>query len=130
MKRFSVYIMTLSMFLVLALTGCKASTDNPRQLLDKYFTSAQKQDYATTYSCYYKAYQQKVHKDEYIKHRKEASVLQSYKILSLKTKKDSGEATVKVTFAPSKKFKRTKPVTVKVKENLVREKDGWKIRVW
>lgn len=130
MKRFSVYILVLSMFVALVMAGCKSSNDSPRQLLDKYFTSAQKQDYATTYSCYYKAYQQKVNKDEYIKHRKEASVLKSYKILSISTKNNSGQATVQVTFAPSVKLKRTKAVTVKVKEDLVKEKDGWKIRVW
>lgn len=126
-----ILILTLSMFLVIpTITGCATQTSGPKELLGKYFTSAQKQDYATTYNCYYKDYQKKIPKEEFIKHRKEASVVQSYKILNLNADKDKAKATVEVTFAPSVKLKRTKPETVKIQEDLVKEKDGWKIKVW
>ncbi len=131
MKRLITYILTLSMFLaVLAMTGCFSTQPGPRALLDKYFTSAQKQDYATTYTCYYKDYQTKISKDEFLKNRKDASVVQAYKILDLTTDKDTGKAIVEITFAPSEKLKRSQPVTVKVQEDLVKEGDGWKIKVW
>lgn len=102
----------------------------PRQLLDTYFTSAIKQDYATTYDCYNDAYKAKVSKDEYIKHRKDASVLQSYEIASLTRSGDTAQANVMLTFAPSEQMKRDKPVSVNVKEDLVRQNDGWKVKIY
>lgn len=98
--------------------------------MDKYFTSAENQDYATTYTCYYDEYQKKIPKDEFIKERKDASLLKSYQILSLNIQKDKVQANVELTFAPSESLKRTQPVTVKVTEDLIKEKDGWKIKVW
>ncbi len=99
-------------------------------MLDKYFTSAEKQDYATTYSCYNKDYQNKVPETEFISRRKEASVVQAFQILKLDADKDQGKATVTITFAPSATLKRPQPVTVQVQEDLIREADGWKIKVW
>ncbi len=110
--------------------GCHPKTSDPRELLDRYFSSAIRQDYATTYDCYYAAYKAKVSKDEFIKHRKEASVLQSYKIVSLTQQGDSAQAQVLLTFAPSEKLNRKEPVSTTVMENMVREGGEWKIKVW
>jgi hypothetical protein len=129
-KKYIVYILSLSMFLALPLTGCANDQESAKALLDKYFTSAEKQDYASTYTYYNDEYKKKVPKDEFIKKRKDASLLQSYKILSMNIQKDQGQASVELTWAPSEKLKRTQPVTVKVQEDLVKEKDGWKIKVW
>lgn len=129
MKKNLICILTLSMFLILSLSGCSPKGQNPQELLDKYFTSAQHQDYATTYTCYDSEYQKKVTKDEFVKHRKDASTVQSYKILQLDTEKNTGHASVEITYAPSEKFMRTEPVTVKVQEDLIKEKNGWKIKV-
>ncbi len=117
--------------LLLALgAGCHSKAADPRELVDRYFSSAIKQDYATTYDCYYAAYKAKVSKDEFIKHRNEASVLQSYKILSITQNGDNAQAQVLLTFAPSEKLNRKEPVSTTVTENLVREGGQWKIRVW
>jgi hypothetical protein len=117
-------------FLLLA-AACAGDTAGPRELLDKFFSSAVKQDYATTYTCYYKAYQAKVSRDEFIQHRKEASVLQAYKIISIKMNTaDTAEAETQLTFGPSARMNRKEPVTVSVKEELVQEGGGWKIKVW
>ncbi len=99
-------------------------------MLEKYFASAMKQDYSATYECYYDAYKAKVSKDEFIKHRKEASVLQSYQIASLTQNGDSAQADVVLTFAPSEQFHRDKPASTTVKEDLIRQNSGWKIKVW
>lgn len=119
----------LGVFLIAA--GCQLDTTGPRDLLDTFFSSAQKQDYATTYTCYYDAYKAKVSKEEFIKHRKEASILQAYTIKSITMPtKDSAEAEVELTFGPSEKLKRTGPVTVQLKEEMVKEKGKWRIKVW
>jgi hypothetical protein len=115
---------------LLLVGGCSSSKSGPQELLDKYFSSAIKQDYATTYTCYYAAYKQKVNVDEYIKHRKEASVLQSYKIIFLKQEGDTVQAEVELTFGPSEKLNRKEPITTKVTEELIKEKGEWKIKVW
>ena|GEM_PF-803040 len=128
-KNFLICILALSVFVILCLSGCSAKEQNPKELVDKYFTSAQNQDYATTYTCYDSEYQNKVTKDDFISHRKEASVVQSYKVLQLDTQKDTAKATVEITFAASDKLKRTEPIIVKVNEDLIRQKDGWKIKV-
>ncbi len=111
--------------------GCSSESATPTALLEKYFSSAVNQDYATTYSCYYGAYKAKVDKDEYVKHRKEASVLQSYQIVSLNQENaDNAQAEVRLTFAPSERLKRPESVTTTVKEELVKENGDWKIKVW
>jgi hypothetical protein len=110
--------------------ACSHEKTGPKELLDKYFSAAMKQDYATVYSCYYAAYKTKVTKEEFIKHRGEASVLQAYKILSLKQDNGTVQAEVQLTFGASEKLKRAEPVTVTVKEELVKEGGEWKIKVW
>ncbi len=126
----NVLLMILFSIAILVSAGCQKSTLGPKELLDKYFTSSIKQDYAAVYDCYYAAYKAKVTKEEFIRHRKEASILQAYKILSLKEDKGTAEAEVQLTFAPSEKLKRTEPVTTTVKEELVKEAGSWKIKVW
>jgi hypothetical protein len=128
--RFSLLVMLILGLGLLIVGGCSSSYGGPQELLDKYFSSAIKQDYATTYTCYYAAYKQKVNVDEYIKHRKEASALQSYKIISLKQDGDKAQAEVELTFGPSEKLNRKEPITTKVTEELIKEKGEWKIKVW
>ena len=99
-------------------------------MLDRYFSSAIRQDYAATYDCYYNAYKAKVTKDEFIKHRKEASVLQAYKIISLTQKGDTAQAQVLLTFAPSEKLNRKEPVSTTVTEDMIMEGGQWRIKVW
>ncbi len=115
---------------LLILGGCHAKPSTPKELLDRYFSSAIKQDYGTTYDCYYSAYKVKVSKEEFIKHRQEASVLQSYRIVSLTQQGDTAQAQVLLTFAPSARLNRKEPVSTTVTENMVREGGQWKIKVW
>ncbi len=131
-KRYSLILLQLiaGALLFAPGTGCHSRAADPKELLDRYFSSAIKQDYATTYDCYYAAYKAKVSRDEFIKHRKEASVLQSYKIVSLTQDGDTARAEVLLTFAPSEKLNRKEPVSTTVTENMVREGGQWKIKVW
>jgi hypothetical protein len=110
--------------------GCNSTTGDPKGLLDKYFSSAIRQDYAATYACYYAAYKAKVSEEEYIRHRKEASVLQAYKIVALTQDGDVAHAEVQLTFGPSEKLRRKEPVTMTVYEDMVKEGADWKIKVW
>lgn len=55
------------------------------------------------YNCYYATYKEKVTEDEYIRHRKEASNLQAYKIVALNQAGDSAHAEVQLTSGPSGK---------------------------
>jgi hypothetical protein len=116
--------------IVLISGGCNSSSGSPKDLLDKYFSSAIQLDYATTYACYYEAYKKKVAEDEYIRHRKEASALQAYKIVALNQDGDIAHAEVQVTFGPSEKLNRKEPVTTTVNEDIVKEGGDWKIKVW
>ncbi len=130
-KRYSFLLLLVSGMILLAGAGCnKSNTASPKELLEKYFSSALRQDYAATYSCYYAPYHAKVSKEEYLKHRKEASVLQSYTINSITQDGDTAHAQVLLTFAPSEKLKRTTPVSTTVTEEMVRESGQWKIKVW
>lgn len=120
-----------SLTLLLAGSGCNPKVASPRELLEKYFSSAVKQDYETTYTCYYSVYKAKINKEEFMKHRKEASELQSYKIISLnQTGNNNAQAEVLLTFSPSEKLKRKEPVTTTVVEDLTKENGEWKIQVW
>ncbi len=115
------------------LGGCNSGTKGqggPQSTLEKYFSSAARQDYATTYDCYYKLYHDKVSRDDFIKHRKEASLLKEYRIASVKQNGDTAQAVAMLTFAPSEKLHRTEPATVQVTEDMVRENGEWKIKVW
>jgi hypothetical protein len=110
--------------------GRHSRSEGPNTLLDRYFSSAIRQDYAATYACYYGAYKAKVNKDEYIRHRKEASVLKAYTVKSITEQADTAQAQVELTFEKSQKLKRDHPVTASVKEDMVRENGEWKIKVW
>jgi hypothetical protein len=115
---------------ILFASGCHSGAASPKELLDRYFSSAVKQDYGAVYDCYYTAYKFKVGREEYIKHRQEASVLQSYRIASLQQDGDAARARVFLTFAPSARFARKESVEMTVTENMIRENSGWKIKVW
>ncbi|MBI5584159.1 MAG: hypothetical protein HY892_10065 [Deltaproteobacteria bacterium] len=131
MRNIQNWFLSLGMGLIFLTAGCGGDTKGPRELLDKFFASAVQQDYATTYTCYYEAYKAKVAQDEFIRHRKEASLLLSYKIISIKLLTgDTAEAEVQLTFGPSAKMNRKAPVMVTVKEELVKEGKEWKIKVW
>lgn len=129
MKYLTGALYLLSAVLIIAVS-CSSGASDPRELLDIYFTSAIKQDYAATYACYYTSYKAKVSKEDYIKHRQEASVLKSYEILSLKQDGDTAQAEVRLLFGPSEKLKRSEPAAVTVKEDMIKEGRGWKIKVW
>ncbi len=139
-KKFFVTMLFLTV-ISLSVLGCKtgqysssqqssASASGPKAVLDTFFSSAVQKNYKLTYSCYYKEYKKKISEDEFVKHRKEASVLQKYAISSIKEDGNLAHADVLLTWAPSKAFKRDKPVTKKVKEDLIKENGQWKIKVW
>ncbi len=133
MKKFYPFLLVLTTCVLLLAGGGCSSRDKggPKELLDRYFSSAIKQDYATTYSCYYAPYMKKVSKEEYVKRRKEASVLQAYNINLVKQNgDDAAQAEVQLTFAPSERLNRKEPVTTTVKEDMVKEGREWKIKVW
>src|SRR6266702_2712568 len=102
----------------LAVTACRGD-DTPRALLDRYFGTAARQEYSATYDCYDAAY-----------HRKEASPLQSWRVLSVAQQGDRTTADVQLVFGPLPKVGRTTPVSTVVHEDLVREAGSWRIRVW
>ena len=115
-----------------ALAACTTASaypgfDNPDETLTTFFESALKQDYLTTYDCYYDLYQQRVARDEFVKRRARASVLKRYNIDSLVVGGDSAEASVTLTFVSAAGGADR---SVQVKENLVKQESGWKIRVW
>ncbi len=132
MRKKNYFLITAVLFGVFLVIGggCRSDKAGPKELLDKYFSSAIKQDYAAAYACYYSAYAAKVSREEYIRHRKEASVLQCYEIISLQQDGDTAQAEVLLAFAPSKKLGRKEPAKVKVKEDMIREGGTWKIKVW
>ncbi len=125
-----VFATLLSAAAIMTGAGCHSDKDNPKDLLNRYFTAAIRQDYAAVYPCYYAAYKAKVSKDEYIRHRKDASVLQAYTVKSVTEHGDSAQAQVELTFEPSQKLKRDRPFSTAVTEEMVRENGEWKIKVW
>jgi hypothetical protein len=116
--------------MILTGAGCHSDKGSPKGLLNRYFSAAIRQDYAAAYLCYYDAYKAKVSQDDYIRHRKEASVLNSYAVKSITEQGNTAEAQVELTFGPSQKLKRDRPVSTAVKEEMVRENGEWKIKVW
>jgi hypothetical protein len=131
LKPKSLWIVLFFLGILLLAAGCQQDTAGPKELLKKYFSSAVKQDYDSVYTCYYAPYKAKVSREEYLKHRKEASVLLSYKIISIKMpKSDLAEAEVQLRFGPSEKLMRKEPVTIALKEDLIKENGKWKIKVW
>ena len=130
-KKRRLWFPCLGIGILFLIANCGDDTTGPRELLDKYFSSALKQEYGTTYTCYYGAYQAKVSREEFIRHRQKASLLQSYKVKSLRLlSSDTATAEVQLTFGPSEQLKRPVPVTVMVKEELIKENGAWKIKVW
>lgn len=116
---------------LLPMTGCAAGYagyGTPSDALQTYFASARKADYATTYDAYYKHYRDLVTRDEFVSHRRQASVLQDFRVDTLASKGDSAVATVTLTFAPA--GSKAVPRATTVREELVKEPGGWKIRVW
>jgi hypothetical protein len=116
------------------LTGCAASPkaadlSTPRATLETFFGSAQRLDYATTYSCYYQRYQEVVSEQDFVKRRSEAGVLTTYRIDSLTVNGNSANATVTLAFASAKAVG-AKPKTVQTQEHLVRQAGSWKVQVW
>ena len=120
-----------ALLLTIGLSGCNyLSNEGPKELLERFFSSAIKQDYGTTYNCYYGEYTKKVTREEYVRRRKEGSVLQSYRIVSLKQSGSLAQAQVLLTFAPSEKANRKAAASVMVTEDMQRERGNWKIKVW
>jgi hypothetical protein len=119
----------LPALLAVALAGCGRHHD-PRAALERYFSSAERRDYAATYDTYDTAYRAKVSRDEYVRHRAEASPLQSWRVLSVEQHDDRASAEVALVFGPLPKAGRTTPVSTTVHEDLVREDGEWRIRVW
>lgn len=116
--------------LLIFMSSCHSDNGSPRNVLNRYFAAAIKQDYAGQYSCYYNAYKAKVSKDDFILHRGDASILMNYSIKSVNVTDDKAQARVLLTFAPSEKLKRSHPVEKTVMEDMVREDGEWRIKVW
>jgi hypothetical protein len=114
---------------VAALPACRRD-GGPRALLVRYFDSARRGDYAATWECYDGAYQAKVSRDEYVRHRKDAAPLERYEVVSLDQREDRARARVALVFGPAPGLGRTVPASTLVEEDLVRERGGWRIRVW
>jgi hypothetical protein len=115
--------------LAIALGGC-ARREEPRAALERFFSTAQRQDYAATYDCYDAAYRAKVSRDEFVRHRREASPLQSWRVLSVEQHGDRAGGEVALVFGPWERAGRTTPISKTVHEELVREQGAWRIRVW
>jgi YD repeat-containing protein len=116
--------------LLMSISACHSDNGNPRNVLNRYFTAAIKQDFGAQYEYYYDAYKTKVSVDDYIRHRQEAAVITNYSVESLDVSGDKANAIVRLTFAPSEKLKRSQPVDKTVSEDMVRENGEWKIKVW
>ncbi len=129
-SKYTIFATLLAAVSITLGAGCHSDRDNPKDLLNTYFTAAVRQDYAAVYPCYYDAYKAKVNKDEYIRHRKEASVLRAYTVKSITQQGNTAQAQVELTFEPSKKLKRDRPFSTAVTEEMVRENGEWKIKVW
>ncbi len=118
------------LLLALAVAACRRPGRGPRELLDRYFSTAVQQDYAATWECYDQRYRSKIAQDEYVQHRREASRLLSWKTVALEERGDTARADVDLVFGPAPRLGRTEPTTARVVEELVRERDGWRIKVW
>jgi hypothetical protein len=113
----------------LLLAACSRG-DEPRAVLDRFFGTQLRKDYAATYDCYDDAYRAKVSREEYVRHRKDASMLEGYQVLSLERRGDRAHAEVALVFAASPKLGRLAPASTTVREDLVRGPEGWRIRIW
>lgn len=135
MKRVRLPILLLALSLLAgSLAACTQSASypglsSPKSTLSTFFSSAQQLDYQTTYSCYYQRYHDVVSEQDFVSHRKQASVLTSYRIDSIEVSGTSAVASATLTFAP-KSGSKAKPRTVQVREDLVNQSGAWKVRVW
>ncbi len=129
-RRYVILTTLLAVAAIMTGAGCHSDKGEPKDLLNRYFTAAIRQDYAAVYPCYYDAYKAKVSRDEYIRHRKDASVLRSYTVKSIAEHGNTAQAQVDLTFEPSQKLKRDRPFSTAVTEEMVREDGEWKIKVW
>ncbi len=116
--------------LAVAAVACQRRESGPRELLEHYFATAARQDYDATWECYDATYRSRIPRDEYVRHRRQASRLESWRILAVTTDGGRARATVELVFAPSARLARAEPVTTNVEEELVRERDGWRVKVW
>ena len=107
----------------------QSAPSTPRAVLNTFFSSAEHQDYATTYSCYYQHYHDLVPQAEFVKHRKQGPKLTAYRIDSLSVHGSTADANVTLTFAPAP-GSGAAPRTTATHEQMVAEQGGWKIRVW
>ncbi len=122
--------MLLAITVIIIGAGCHSDKQDPKDLLNTYFTAAVKQDYAAVYPCYYDDYKAKISKDDYIRHRSDASVLRSYSVKTITERGDTAQALVELTFEPSQKLNRDRPFSTVVTEEMVRENGEWRIKVW
>ena len=132
MKKSAVFFAGI-LIIALLLAGCKSGLpgSGPQAVLDKYFSSAVKRDYSAAYDCYYAAYRARITRQQYIEHRSEdPSVLRAFKILSLRQAGDTAHAEVALTFASARDVSGLKPVSINVKEDMIKEGGEWRIKVW
>jgi hypothetical protein len=101
----------------------------PQDALQTFFGSAQRGDYATTYSSYYRLYQDRVTEQEYVMRRAQAAALTSFTLGPVSISGDAAEATATLVFAANPAGG-TPARTAQVHEDLARQAGGWKIRVW
>ena len=111
-----------------AATTAYAGLGTPEAALATFFDSARAQDYSATYDAYYDAYQKRVTRSDFVRHRKAAAVLREYTIDSLSDNGASAEASVTLIFASTKPGGSDRTVTVH--ESLVRQGSEWRIKVW
>jgi hypothetical protein len=122
--------LAFALLLAVAIPACRRPGGGARELLDRYFATAVRQDYAATWECYDRRYRSKIDRDEYVRHRREASRLVSFRTVSLEERGDAARAEVELVFAPAPALGRSEPVTKRVVEELVREHEGWRVKVW
>ncbi len=132
MRKLAVFVVLAALVAVaMQLAGCSAGGyagfGSPRATLQTYLESARKADYATTYDAYYQRYHQLVTRGDFVSHRAQGSQLVSYRIDSLTQKGTTAAAAVTLTFAP-KGGQSARTTTVR--EDLVQEPAGWRIKVW
>ncbi len=127
---FSVVVRAAVLVAIAASPACRRSGESAHAVLDRFFASARSQDYAATYDCYDAAYRAKVSRDEFVRHRREASPLESWRVVSLDEHGDRARAVVALVFGPWPRAGRSLPASTTVEEELVREAGGWRIKVW
>jgi hypothetical protein len=112
-----------------SVTGPYPGFATPRATLDTFFQSALRQDYATTYACYYQAYHDKIAADEFASHRRQAAVLRGYQLDAIRTSGGTAQASVTLTFADPN-VGSTATRQIHTQENLIDQGGSWRIKVW